>query len=106
MHRDARDLAGGVEAGQLGEAVGVRLDAAHVVVGARPDRDRLVDRVDAGVDHRQLARAGQPGEDLLGAEVRQVEQRREPLMPRPSSISVCSERETTSRQARSFAVGA
>ena len=30
----------------------------------------------------------------------------EPLMPRPSSISVCSERETTSREASSSAFGA
>ena len=74
MDGDAGDLAGGVEPGHLGQAVGVRLDAAHVVVGARADRDRLVDRVDAGVDHRQLARAGQAGEDLLRAEVGQVEE--------------------------------
>ena len=71
---DARDLAGGVEAGQLGQPVGVRFDAAHVVVGAGPDRDRLLDRVDARVDHRELARARQPREDPLGAEVRQVEE--------------------------------
>ena len=30
----------------------------------------------------------------------------EPLMPLPSSISVCSERETTSREASSIAFGA
>jgi hypothetical protein len=30
----------------------------------------------------------------------------EPLMPRPSSISVCSARETTSREASSIAFGA
>ena len=71
---DAGDLAGGVEPGHLGQAVGVGLDAAHVVVGARPDRDRLVNRIDAGVDHRQLARAGQARQDLLRAEVGQVEE--------------------------------
>ena len=74
MHGDARDLARGVEPVELGAGVDVRVDAAHVVVGARPDRDRLVDRVDAGEHHRQLARAVQPLEDPLGAEVAQVEQ--------------------------------
>ncbi len=76
MDGHARDLARGVEAGQLGEAVGVRFDASHVVVRARADRDRLLDRVDARVDHRQLARARKAGEDPLRAEVRQVEQNR------------------------------
>ena len=57
----------------LGLAPDVGIDATHVVVGARPDRDRVVDRVDAGEDHRQLARAGQPLDDLRGAEVAEVE---------------------------------
>ena len=70
---DARDLAGGVQPLDLGETPVVGLDATHVVVGARPDGDRRVDRVDAGVGHRELARAGQLGEDLLGAEVPEVE---------------------------------
>ena len=52
----------------------VRVDAAHVVVGAGPDGDRLEDRVDARVVHRELARARQLRVDLLGAEVREVEQ--------------------------------
>ena len=74
MDGDARDLARGVEAVERGAAPDVGVDAAHVVVGARPDGDRLVDRVDAGEHHRQLARAVQPLEDPLGAEVAQVEQ--------------------------------
>ena len=71
---DARALAGGVEAGQLGRAVVVGRDAAHVVVGAGPHGDRVVDRVDAGEGHRELARARQPLDDPLGAEVAHVEQ--------------------------------
>ena len=106
MDGDARALAGGVQAGQLGGAVVVGRDAAHVVVRARPDGHRVVDRVDAGERHRQLARARQALDDPLGAEVAHVEAAREPLMPRPSSISVCSERETTSREASSSAFGA
>ena len=52
----------------------VRVDAAHVVVRAGPHRDRLVDRVDAGVIHRQLARPVQPLHDLRRAQVGEVEQ--------------------------------
>ena len=70
---DARDLAGGVEALERGQPPLVRLDAAHVVVGAGPHRDRREDRVDAGVRHRELARAGELVEDLLRPEVPQVE---------------------------------
>jgi hypothetical protein len=45
-----------------------------VVVGAGPNRDRVVDRVDAREGHRELSRSVQPFEDLLGAEVAQVEE--------------------------------
>ena len=76
VHGDTRDLACGVEPLDRGEPVVVRLDPAHVVVGAGPDRDRRVDRIDAGVGHRELARAGQLGQDLLGAEVAEVEEDR------------------------------
>ena len=76
MNRDARDLAGGVEPLERGQPPLVRLDAAHVVVGAGPHRDRREDRVDAGVRHRELARAGELVEDLLGPEVPQVEHHR------------------------------
>ena len=74
MDGDAGALAGGVEAFERGAAPDIRVDAAHVVVGARPHRDRLVDRVDPREDHRELARPVQALEDLLGAEVAQVEQ--------------------------------
>ena len=66
MHGDARALAGRVQALELRDAqLVVGVDAAHVVVGARPHRDRLVDRVDACKGHRQLARPVQALEDLL-----------------------------------------
>ena len=74
MDGDAGALAGRVEPGQQGLTPDVRVDAAHVVVRSRPHRDRLVDRVDSGEDHRQLARPVQPLVDLLRAEVAQVEQ--------------------------------
>ncbi len=76
MHRDARRLARGVEPLDLTEAPVVGLDATHVVVGAGPNRDRRVDRVDTRIGHRELARARQLREDLLGAEVAQVEEDR------------------------------
>ena len=74
MHRDARALAGRVEARHDGAAPDVGVDAAHVVVRPGPDRDRLLDRVDARVVHRQLAGAVKDRVDLLGAEVGEVEQ--------------------------------
>ena len=76
MHGDTRDLAGGVEPLDRGEPVVVRLDPAHVVVGAGPNGDRRVDRIDARVRHRELAGAGQLGQDLLGAKVTEVEEDR------------------------------
>ncbi len=76
VDRDACDLSRGVEALELGLSPLVCRDAAHVVVGARTDRDGLEDRVDAGVRHRQLARAGQLVEDLLRPEVTKVEHHR------------------------------
>ena len=36
---------------ERGQAPEIRVDAAHVVVGARADRDRLVDRIDSGERH-------------------------------------------------------
>ena len=83
----------------------VRVHAAHVVVGAGPDRDRLEDRIDARVVHRELARARQARVDLLGAEVGEVEQHAA-VDAAPSSISFHSARETTSREASSIAFGA
>ena len=48
VDRDAGDLAGGVEARDRRRAVDVGLHAAHDVVLAGPDRDRLARDVDAG----------------------------------------------------------
>src|SRR5262249_49917269 len=48
VHGDAGALAGGVQTGDLGLAVGVGADAAHRVVVARLDVDRLAGDVDAG----------------------------------------------------------
>src|SRR5579862_3264918 len=73
VNRDAGDLAGRVQPIDRGLAPDVGVDAAHVVMGARPHRDRVVDRVDAGEDHRQLPGAVQPLEDPLCAEMTQVE---------------------------------
>ncbi len=74
VNRDACDLAGGVQTVDLGRSPVVGGNAAHVVVGARPDGDRVVDRIDAGERHRQLTRSREPREDALGAEVAQIEQ--------------------------------
>ena len=74
VHRHARSLAGAVQAFERREAPDVGVDATHVVVGTRPNGDRLVDRVDARERLRELTRAVQPLDDLLRAEVAQVEQ--------------------------------
>ena len=74
MDGDAGALAGGVQALERRPPPDVRVDAAHVVVSAGPDRDGLVDRVDAGEGHRELPRTGEALDDLLGAEMPQVEQ--------------------------------
>ena len=58
VDRHAGDLAGGVQARDLRQAVDVGLDAAHRVVVARLDVDRLARDVDAGevaADHDDLA---------------------------------------------------
>ena len=52
------------------------MHATHVVVRARTDRDRRVDRIDAGEGHRQLADLRQALHDLVAAEVAQVQQHR------------------------------
>ncbi len=74
MHGDARDLARRVQALERRLAPDVGVDAAHVVVRSGPDGDRLVDRVDAGKRHRELARPVETLHDPLGAEVAQVEE--------------------------------
>jgi len=48
VDRDARDLAGGVQARDIGLPVHVGLDTAHDVVVTRLDVDRLAGDVDAG----------------------------------------------------------
>ena len=56
VDRDARALAGGVQALELGPAPDIGVDTTHVVVSARANGDRVVDRVDADKGHRQFAR--------------------------------------------------
>ena len=65
---------GRVETLERSLAVEVGLDAAHVVVSTRPDGDRVVDRIDAGEHHRELPRPVQALDDLLRAQVAQVEE--------------------------------
>ena len=80
VHRHARALAGGVEAGNdrgvvrehLGVVVG--RDAAHRVVRGGHDRHGLDDRVDAEVGAGELGDVGELGLEHLGAEVRAVQQ--------------------------------
>jgi hypothetical protein len=67
-------LARGVQPLQRRPPPDVRVDAAHVVVGPGPDGNGVVDRVDAGEGHRELARAGEALDDLLRAQMAQVEQ--------------------------------
>ncbi len=80
VHRDARALAGGVEAGDDGVVVAEHLgldvgrDAAHRVVRGRHHRHGLVHGVDAEVGARELGDVGELGLEHLGAEVGAVEQ--------------------------------
>ena len=73
MHADAGALAGGVEARHHGTPVHVGVDAAHRVVLAGRDRDRLFDRVDALEVDGEVADAGERLHDLRGPQVPQVE---------------------------------
>ena len=74
VDRHAGALTRRVETFELGAPVEVGVDAAHMVVGPRAHRNRLVDRIDPGVGHRQLAGSVQALDDLLRAEVAHVEQ--------------------------------
>ena len=74
VHGDAGRLARGVETVEHGAAPDVRVDAAHVVVGSRPDGNGLEDRVDTREGHRELARAVQALEDLLRPEMAKIEE--------------------------------
>ena len=74
MDRDAGALTGRVDAGDAGRAELVRFDPAHRVVHPGQDRNRRVDRVLAGGVECQLANLREAFEDLLAAEVAQVEE--------------------------------
>ena len=74
MDGDAGALTRGVEALKLRHPPDVGVDPAHVVVGAGPHRDRVVDGIDPEEDHRQLSGPVKALEDLLRAQVAQVEQ--------------------------------
>ena len=86
MDGDARDLAGRVQTVDLGGSPVVGSDAAHVVVGTRPDGDRIVDRIHTGKRHRELTRSGKPREDALGAEMAQVE--KDGVVDAPASLDL------------------
>ncbi len=79
MHRDARALAGRVQAGHDGRVVAehlgvvVRRDAAHRIVRGRQHRHGLGVRLDAEVGARELGDVGQLRVDHRGLEVRDVE---------------------------------
>ena len=66
-------FAGGVEARDARLAPGVRVDAAHGIVLARHDGDRLVDGVDAGEVYRYPPYPRESLQDLLRPEMPQVE---------------------------------
>ena len=89
-------------------AVIVRRDAAHVVMDGRQNRDRLLRHVDAGEDLGAFRNARQALVQDLRIEM--VEMKMDVVLllptPRPSRISIVMARETTSREARSFAEGA
>jgi hypothetical protein len=96
---DAGDLSGGVEAGDRGTALDVGLHAAHRVVVAGLDVDRLAGDVDAG---EVAAHEDDLAQRLVHPLLRHhgdVERDGPSGKPRPSLISVCSARETTSREA-------
>ena len=81
--RDARALAGRVEALELALAVDVRVDAAHVVVSARPDGDR---RRRSGRRPRRSSRArASPAaaSRIFSAPRWRRSRKTEPLTPRP-----------------------
>src|SRR4051794_447413 len=73
VDRDARHLAGGVEAGDRRRAVDVGLDAAHDVVLAGADQDRLARDVDAGEVLADVDDLAQRLERALARDDRDVE---------------------------------
>ena len=79
MHRDARALTRGVQAGHDVGVVAQHLavdrgrDAAHHVVAGRVDRHQLLDRVDTEVGAGELGDVGQLGLEHVRAEVAHVD---------------------------------
>src|SRR5207237_8273938 len=74
VDRHTGDLARCIEPDERSLPPYVRVDAAHVVVRAGTDRDRLIDRIAPGEHHRELTRSMQTLEDAVGAEMAEVEQ--------------------------------
>src|SRR5713101_8777042 len=58
VHADTSCFTGSIQSCNSCEPVNVRVDTAHDVVLARPDRDWLVDRVNAHILLRQLLHKG------------------------------------------------
>ena len=83
VDRHARDLARRVEARDLGEPVDVGLDAAHRVVVARLDVDRLAGDVDAGEVAADVHDLPQRLVDPLPRHLRDVERDRAVREPAP-----------------------
>ena len=107
-HQPRHDLVGVAVGGRDDLAAIVRRDAAHVVVDGRQHRDRLLGDVDTGEDLGGLGDAGQALVQYLGSRwsrCRSMWSFSGPT-PRPSRISMVMARLTTSREARSLAVGA
>ena len=104
VHRQHSDLAGRGRGPRGGLAVEIRVDAAHVdCAPGRTGSGR--GSVDPGEDHRELAACRARRSRSSPRPVAKVEED-VPSTPRPSSISVCSAREITSRLASSIAFGA
>src|SRR3954447_4444824 len=74
VHRHAGALTGRIQPGHEGVPPDVGVDATDVLVRSWPNRNRLLDRIDARVVHGQLAGAVQALVGALGAEVGEVEQ--------------------------------
>ena len=80
--RNARALAGRVEAGQCRGGVDVRVDPPHHVVDHRSHRDRFVDGIDATVVGREFTHERDLRVDLLLAQVPHVEVHVAAILPR------------------------
>ena len=94
VHRDARALAGRVQAGHrrvglVGDHLSVdgRRDAPHRVVGRRLDRHAFLQRLDAEVDPCELGDVGELLLDHLRVEVVDVQQHVVLLRPQPATLA-------------------